>query len=173
VSKTVIDYNHWHAIKSQTELVNTSKGVRPYGTAYKLPIIGRAHLTLTAEAGAQITTWVFVLMDHKERSLLGKSDRERLGIIHLSPRGALTEVINQVSEIPKTEQLAIDAFDEDPKQADIIFNEFPQLFSNQTGKFKGEPIKIHVKPDAVPVIQATRRIPMHYVNPLKKKSSAC
>ena len=147
----------------------TSKGFRPYGTSYKLPIIGRAHVTLTAEAGAQITTWVYVVKDRKERSLLGKSDGERLGIIQLNPRGALTEVVNRVSDIPKAEQLAVDAFDEDPKQADLIFNEFPQLFSNHTGKFKGEPVRIHVKPDAKPVIQATRRIPMHYVNPLKKE----
>ena len=34
---------------------------------------------------------------------------------------------------------------------------------------KGEPVRIHVKLDAKPVIQATRRIPMHYVNPLKKE----
>ena len=169
VSKTIINYNHWHAIKSQTDLVKTSKGFRPYGTSYKLPIIGRAHVTLTAEAGAQITTWVYVVKDRKERSLLGKSDGERLGIIQLNPRGALTEVVNRVSDIPKAEQLAVDAFDEDPKQADLIFNEFPQLFSNHTGKFKGEPVRIHVKPDAKPVIQATRRIPMHYVNPLKKE----
>ena len=169
VSKTIINYDHWNAIKSQTDLVKTSKGFRPYGTSYKLPIIGRAHVTLTAEAGAQISTWVYVVKDRKERSLLGKSDGERLGIIRLNPRGAPTEVVNRVSDIPKAEQLAVDAFDEDPKQANLIFNEFPQLFSNHTGKFKGEPVRIHVKPDAKPVIQATRRIPMHYINPLKKE----
>ena len=102
VSKTLINYNHWHAIKSQTDLVKTSKGFRPFGTAYKLPIIGRAHVTLTAEAGAQITTWVYVVKDRKEQSLLGKSDGERVGIIQLNPKGATTEVVNRLTEIPKT-----------------------------------------------------------------------
>jgi hypothetical protein len=70
VSKTLINYNHWQAIKSQTDLVKTSKGFRPYGTAYKLPIIGRAHVTLTAEAGAKITTWVYVVIQKRIRETI-------------------------------------------------------------------------------------------------------
>ena len=65
VSKTLLNHNDWVAIKQQSELVKTSKGFRPYGTAYKLPIIGRAHVTLTAEAGAKINTWVYVVKDKK------------------------------------------------------------------------------------------------------------
>ena len=66
VSKTLLNYNDWAAIKQQSELVKTSKGFRSYGIAYKLPIIGRAHVTLTAEAGAKISTWVYVVKDKKE-----------------------------------------------------------------------------------------------------------
>ena len=65
VSKTLLDYNDWFAIKQQPGLVKTSKGFRPYGTAYKLSIIGRAHVMLTAEAGAKINTWVYVAKDSK------------------------------------------------------------------------------------------------------------
>ena len=169
VSKTLINLNDWLAIKPQTELVKTSKGFRPYGTAYKLPIIGRAHVELTAEAGASIRTWVYVVKDKKEQSLLGKNDGERLGIIKLNPQGATAEVVNRLTHIPKTEQLSTEAFEEDPRMSDAFISEFPQLFSNKTGKFKGDPIKIHVKADAVPVIQAARRIPMHYLNPTKRE----
>ena len=69
--------------------MKTSKGFRPYGTAYKLPIIGRAHVTLTAEAGAKISTWVYVVKDKKEQSLLGKDDGERLGIIKAESQGCI------------------------------------------------------------------------------------
>ena len=169
VSKTLLNHNDWVAIKQQSELVKTSKGFRPYGTAYKLPIIGRAHVTLTAEAGAKINTWAYVVKDKKEQSLLGKSDAERLGIIKLNPRGATAEVVNQIKEIPKAEQLAKKSFVEDPERSESFIREFPRLFSNRTGKFKGKPIKIHVKPDAVPVIQGARRIPMHYIEPTKRE----
>ena len=75
--------------------MKTSKGFRPYGTAYKLPIIGRAHVELTAEAGASINTWVYVVKDKKEQSIIGKNDGERLGIIKLNPQGATAEVVNR------------------------------------------------------------------------------
>ena len=169
VSKTLLNYNDWAAIKQQSELVKTSKGFRPYGTAYKLPIIGRAHVTLTAEAGAKISTWVYVVKDKKEQSLLGKSDGERLRIIKLNPRGASEEVINQITQIPKSKQLAIDPFLEDSKRSESFISEFPQLFSNRTGKFKGKPIKINIKADAVPIIQGAQRIPMHYLEPTKRE----
>ena len=117
----------------------------------QLPIIGRAHVELTAEAGARIRTWVYVVKDKKEQSLLGKNDGERLGIIKLNPQGATAEVVNRLAHIPKTEQLSMDAFEEDPQVSDAFISEFPKLFSNKTGKYKGDPIRIHVKQDAVPV----------------------
>ena len=112
--------------------MRTSKGFRPYGTAYKLPIIGQAHVTLTAEAGASITTWVYIVKDHKEQSLLGKGDGERLGIIKLNPKGAAAEVVNRISQIPKSEQLSMDPFEEDSQQEKAFIREFPKLFSNKT-----------------------------------------
>ena len=63
----LINLNDWLAIKPQAQLVKTSKGFRPYGTAYKLPIIGRAHVDLTTEAGASINMWVYVVKDKKEQ----------------------------------------------------------------------------------------------------------
>ena len=43
----------------------------------------------------------------------------------------------------------------------------PRLLEDKTGKFIGEPIKIQVKPNEVPIIQPTRRIPLHYMEPLE------
>ena len=48
-----------------------------------------------------------------------------------------------------------------------IMEQFPSVFSNSTGKFKGKPVKLHIKPDAVPVIQSPKRILLHYVSRLK------
>ena len=49
-----------------------------------------------------------------------------------------------------------------------IIKDFLSVFTDTTGRFRGEPIKIQVKPNAVPVIQAPRRIPLHY----KKRAKA-
>ena len=46
-------------------------------------------------------------------------------------------------------------------------NGFPGLFSDKTGKFKGKPIQIQVKPTAVPIIQPPRRIPFQYLERTK------
>ena len=48
-----------------------------------------------------------------------------------------------------------------------IIEKFPEVFTDSTGKFKGSPIKIQVREDAVPVIQASRRIPLHYMDRLE------
>ena len=50
-----------------------------------------------------------------------------------------------------------------------LTDQLPKLFEERTGKFKGEPIKIQVKPNTVPIIQPTRRIPLHYIEPLEAK----
>ena len=47
-----------------------------------------------------------------------------------------------------------------------IVEQFPELFSNNTGEFKRDPIKIHVKPNATTVVQPPQRIPLHYIDHL-------
>ena len=49
----------------------------------------------------------------------------------------------------------------DKRMQDII-KDFPSVFKDTTGRFRGEPIKIQVKSNAVSVIQAPRRILLHY-----------
>ena len=55
-------------IKNQCKLVKTSKRFRPFGTAYNLPIRVKAYVNLTAQKGAQIDTYVYIIGDPKEQS---------------------------------------------------------------------------------------------------------
>ena len=48
-----------------------------------------------------------------------------------------------------------------------LTDQFPKLFEDRIGKFKGKPIKIQVKPNTVPIIQPTRQIPLYYIEPLE------
>ena len=50
-----------------------------------------------------------------------------------------------------------------------LISQFPALFSTKTGKFQGPPIKIQVHPNATPMIQPPRCIPLHYVERLQTK----
>ena len=43
------------------------------------------------------------------------------------------------------------------------------LFTNRTGKFKDSVINIQYDKDAVPEVQAPRKIPLHYLGPLKEE----
>ena len=64
---------------------------RPYGTNVHLPVRGRAKVQIRAKAGAIITTYVYVMDDDTETSLLSKMDSQRLGIIKINLEGEKTE----------------------------------------------------------------------------------
>ena len=81
ISKTFVNSSDWSKVKGGCKFVKTSKHFRPYGTKYHLPIKGKARVTLTAERSAKIETWVYVVNDKREQSLLGESDAVRLGIV--------------------------------------------------------------------------------------------
>ena len=175
ISKTLLNRNDWESIKENCTFVKTSKRFRPYGTAYHLPIKGKAKVKLTAERGASIETWVYVVDDKREQSLLGEGDAIGLGIVKLDLKGAVAEVVNKIeyervqdSDPDKTvsdgeTQSEIDA------NMDRIIHDFPDLFTDATGKVKGSPIKIQIRKDAVPVIQPGRKIPLHYMDRLKSE----
>ena len=89
VRKTLLSINDWNKISNgKIKLKKCSKGFRPYGTTYKLPIIGKAKVTLKCENGATIDTEVWVVNDRKESSLLGEEDAIRLGIVTINLKGA-------------------------------------------------------------------------------------
>lgn len=174
ISKTLLNSTDWLKIKPQCRFVRTSKCFRPYGTAYHLPIKGRAHVFLKAENGAEIDTWIYVVNSTKEQSLLGNTDAERLGIVTINLQGSNEEIVRNVTYMPKTLNTA--DTDQNPElqtETDIkmqrIVEQFPSVFSNTTGKFRGSPIKIQIKSDATPVIQSPHRIPLQYVDRTKKE----
>jgi len=175
ISKTLLNSNDWYKIREQCKFVKTSKGFRPYGTAFRLPIKGKSKVTLTAKRGAKITTWVYVVNDPNEQSLLGEEDATRLGIVTLDVLGAPAEVVKHISHMQATTRVLDDVAGGGQTQDEIdtnmkhIIEQFLSVFSNSTGKFIGSPIKLHVKPDAIPVIQPQRRIPLHYVSRLEKE----
>ena len=75
--------------------INKRKFV-PFGTNGKLECIGRSNAVLEAEAGAKLTTMVYVIRGVSE-NLLGKSDAVKLGIVEFHPEGA-AEKVRKLSE---------------------------------------------------------------------------
>ena len=104
-------------------------------------------MTLTAERGAKIDTWVYVVNDKREQSLLGESDAVRLGIVKLDLKGSTEEVIGQVSYILKPDPPSNGIVSGNETQEEInkrmktMINQFPLVFTEVTGKFQGEPLK--------------------------------
>ena len=173
ISKTLLNRNDWEAVREGCKFVKTSKRFRPYGTAYHLPIKGKAQVKLTAERGATIDTWVYIVDDRREQSLLGEGDAIRLGIVKLDLKGAKDQIIKKVEYSRKISINPGEVVSGGETQTEIdsnmkkIIEKFPEVFTDSTGKFKGSPIKIQVREDAVPVIQASRRIPLHYMDRLE------
>ena len=54
--------------------MKTSKQFCAFGTAYHLPIKGKAKVHMTSINGATIESFVYVVDDTHEKSLLGKED---------------------------------------------------------------------------------------------------
>ena len=158
-----------------------SKRFRPFGTAYYLPIRGKAKVTMTARNGASIETYVYIVDDPNEQSLLGRSDALRMGIVTLNPDGAKEEInipescetTNRISKLKKAPIPTTGIVSGGQTQLEIdtcmksMSDSFPKLFANKTGKFKGPPIKVQLHPNATPVIQPPRKIPLHYLKPLE------
>ena len=92
VGKTILIRTDWRKIENECRMVKTKIKFRPWGTDQKLPIRGRAKVQLRAQAGATITTYVYINDDDRDASLLGKSDALRLGIVKLNLQGDPEEV---------------------------------------------------------------------------------
>ena len=132
-------------------------------------------MTLTAERGAKIDTWVCVVNDKREHSLLGESYAVHLGIVKLDLKGSAEEVMGRVSYLPKPNPPSNGIVSGNKTQAEInkrmkaLINQSPSVFTDVTGKFQGKPIKIQLKSDVSPVIQPLRRIPIHYRERLRQE----
>ena len=170
VRRTILNITDWRKVGDGAQIKPTTLKFRPYGTQQSLPIIGRAKLTLQAEAGATIETDVYVLDSETEESLLGEKDAERLGIIQIRARGGSKAV--EVRRVKQNRKLELEGTVATQETGDIedqmnrVVEEFKPLFEG-IGRYKGPPVQIQVKPDARPVIQPPRRIPLHYRQPLE------
>ena len=183
VRKTLLNVNDWNKVNmKRRKLVKTSRGFRPYGTTYKLPIIGKAQVHLKCENGAEIKTWVYVINDKKETSLLGEHDAIRLGIVKIDLKGAKEEVVEVVrnvqyqpkSEIPQASEIVSggETQEEIDKNMEALKMKLgPELFTDKTGKFKGKPIPIQMKDSSkvfTTTIQPARRVPLQYRDKLDR-----
>ena len=180
VSKTIINRSDWEKLQPGCRFTKTSKRFRPFGTQCQLPIKGKSKVSMTAQQGATINTKIYIVDDSKEQSLLGKEDAVKLGIVILNPAGASeayhqdntisTRNIKDFKELPLPENETIVSGGQTQAQIDhnmsTLINNYPNLFSDKTGKFTGKPIKIQFDENASPVIQPTRRIPLHYIDSL-------
>ncbi len=172
VKKTILCRSDWAKIARYGQVMKTSTRFRPYGTSVQLPIRGKAKVYLKAQAGAVIATYVYISEDDSETSLLGKHDAERLGIVQINPRGSREEVKRiklcrkpdlEKEKIAKTPEEVKDS----DKKMDELVEEFADIFQG-IGKYRGEPVKIQMTDNVLPIIQPPRRIPLHYIQPLKE-----
>ena len=180
VRKTILNRKDWFKIKDDAVMVKTKIRFRPYGTTEQLPIRGRAKVRLRARAGATIVTFVYINDDDTETSLLGKRDAQRLGIVKINLQGEeeevqlegeaeadecrrvkLTKKSSLVKERTKVDQAKVD------EAMNQILEEYSDIMSGGIGKYKGDPVKIQMEEGVTPVIQPPRRVPLHYVQPLK------
>ena len=180
VRKTILNRKDWFKIKDDAVMVKTKIRFRPYGTTEQLPIRGRAKVRLRAKAGATIVTFVYINDDDTETSLLGKRDAQRLGIVKINLQGEeeevqlegeaeadecrrvkLTKKSSLVKERTKVDQVKVD------EAMNQILEEYSDIMSGGIGKYKGDPVKIQMEEGVTPVIQPPRRVPLHYVQPLK------
>ena len=171
VKKTILCQNDWKKIAKYGQVLKTSTRFRPYGTSVQLPIRGKAKVFLKAQVGAIIATYVYISEDDSETSLLGKHDAERLGIVTIHPRGSREEVKRiKTCRKPDLEKEKIAKTPEEVEEGDRKMNElvteFDDIFQG-VGRYRGEPVKIQMTDNVLPIIQPPRRIPLHYIQPLK------
>ena len=115
---------------------------------------------------------MYISEDDSETSLLGKHDAERLGIVQINPKGSREEVkrirVCRKPDLEKEKKTKTpeEVKDSDQKMNDLV-TEFEDIFQG-IGKYRGEPVKIQMTDNVLFIIQPRRRIPLHYIQPLKE-----
>ena len=146
----------------------------PYGTAYKLPVIGGIRITMVNNKGKRIKTTVHIIKGQKE-SLLGREDGIRLGIIKIRPNGTREKEtkIGRITPVKKeaVKEVGIVSGGETQEQIDakmqLLLEEYGDLFHG-IGNAKIDPIHIYTKKGRKPIAQKQRPIARHYLEPLRK-----
>ena len=187
VRKTLVAEKHFrYMAKANQRIVLHENNIkfRPYSTDEEVPIIGKCKVTLKNRGGWEHETTIYVV-DGGEESLLGKQDALALGIIHLDKIGKrasgstttkpheqedVARITPQVKDAPVKQGVVSGGQTQKEIDAEMtkITTEFAHVFKGM-GRAKVDPIDIKLKPDAVPVTQGRREIPIHYRKPLENK----
>ena len=153
--ETLIGITEFRRLHLGCKLHRTNVKFTPYGTKQQLAIGGRAFVQIAATGGSSIDSWIYVVDDQVE-SLLGSEDAKALGILVIIPEG----------KTPNKHSVAANNAYEETKTEQII-KEFDHLFHG-VGSFNGDEIKSKIDPDAVPVVQKARPIPLAYREKIEK-----
>ena len=173
VNKTLISDKDWAKVRQRPgenpmKLKRVKTSFTPFGTNFKLPVIGRTKCVMRAAAGAEITTIVYVVVGEAE-GLLGLLDAEKLGIIKINPEGERSEVIAQITGVKKLEKVNEGVVSGGQSAAEIkdkmssLVGRYPAVFEG-LGLAKVDPIHIAVDPKVKPVQQKPRPIALRYVD---------
>ena len=149
---------------------------KPYSTNKTVPLIGCFRARLRNNLGRVHTTTVYVVEGESE-SLLGREDAEALGILNINSDGHKPQEEERLRCI--TPEILRDPIKTGPvsggksqkeidAQMDKIAREHHAVFEGM-GRAKVDPIHIQVKPDAIPISQGKRPIPMQYKKAVSKK----
>ena len=176
VRRTLLAEPEWLALKKAnpgTRLKKNEVSFTPYGTKYKLPVLGRAKVVMTNLKGMKINSMVYVVKGQKE-SLLGQSDGVRLGILSINPEGSKPgELVHKMTVVKKepVKKTGIISGGETQMQIEAkmskLLGEFKPLFEG-IGKARIAPIHIYTKKGRKPVAQKQRTVAHHYLEPLRK-----
>ena len=176
VRRTLLAEPEWMALKKAnpgTRLKKNEVSFTPYGTKYKLPVLGRAKVVMTNLKGMKINSMVYVVKGQKE-SLLGQSDGVRLGILSINPEGSKPgELVHKMTMVKKEPVKKTGMVSGGETQVQIeakmskLLGEFKPLFEG-IGKARIAPIHIYTKKGRKPVAQKQRTVAHHYLEPLRK-----
>ena len=183
VRKTLLNSTDWQRIQHTATPVQTTKKFSAYGapSTQHLPVVARAKVTLRADRGAILTTYIYIVDDPHVESLLGREDGVALGILQITPEGTVpphhtttppsADTINRLSLTTKQPHPHnySDARQPNQIQADIqmIIHKHSHMFQG-VGRAKNQVVDIPLRPDARPYIQLPRPIPFHFHPQLQK-----
>ena len=144
VSCNIIDKELWEQLKKQKIKCKSTKIARKiysYGSPTPLNTLGKFCATVKVN-GCQ-TEAEFVVIDGNGKPLLGRKTSFELGVLKLN-----TNECNAGNE--------------------SVLDKFPEYFKG-LGKLKGYQAKIHINPDATPVAQSVRKIPLSIRKKVEEK----
>merc|ERR1712082_558522 len=120
--RTLLSEEDWGKLcKANTDLKLRKNAVKftPYGTAIRLPVMGRAKVVMQNQRGKHLKTMVYVVQGQTE-SLLGKRDAEALGILQIALEGAApSEQVNRITPVREDPVVLSGVVSENQTQAQI------------------------------------------------------